>query len=130
MTCDHCGRETGVAYGSVTAGERVFRLCHTSDSTRPDCYRRVTVYHEVIGFLMLPGIGGEGVFGIFGHVHDDDGTVEDCPGCFCDVPATVCVTHKRFVPCRNAGGTCVFSCRADDVEKVHRYQSGELFSLT
>lgn len=122
IICDHCGRVTGVAYGSVTAGEKTFRLCHTSDFTRPDCYRRVTVYHEVIGFLTLPGITGEGVFG---HSHEDDGTEDGCLGCFYDVPTTVCVTHKCFVPCRKTEGVCVFSCRQDDVGETRIYQSGE-----
>lgn len=64
----------------------------------------------------------------WGHIHDDDGTVEGCPGCF-DVPVMVCVTHKRFVPCRNTDGTCALSWCEDDVEQVRAYQSGELFFL-
>jgi hypothetical protein len=127
VICAHCGRETGPAYGSVSSGEKIFRLCHTCDLTRPDCYRRVTVYHEVIGFLRLPGIEGAlvGVKDIFGHLHDDDGTVEGCLGCFYDIPTVVCVTHKRFVPCRDSSGTCVMSCREDNVGEVRRYQAGE-----
>lgn len=120
--CDHCGRVTGPAHGSVTAGEKTYRLCHTSDFTRPDCYRLVTVYHEPIGLLLLPGITGEGTFG---HNHDDDGTVDGCLGCFYDVPVAVCVVHKRFIPCRKTDGTCVHSCRAEDVEEVRKYQSGK-----
>ena len=121
-TCDHCGRETGNAYGTMTSGKKTFRLCHTDDPGRPDCYRRVTVHHEVIGFLLLQGITGVimGVENIFAHVHDDDGTVEDCPGCFYGIPVVVCVTHKRFVPCRNTEGTCVMSCREEDVEMIRR----------
>jgi hypothetical protein len=33
---------------------------------------------------------------------------------------TVCVTHKRFVPCRTGVG-CVFSVDARDVEMVRKY---------
>jgi hypothetical protein len=42
---------------------------------------------------------------------DDDG----------DVPAAVCVTHLRFVPCRKQAG-CVTSVLPGDVERVRVFQ--------
>lgn len=41
---------------------------------------------------------------------------------------TVCLTHKRFIPCRNKEG-CVTSSDSRDVEYVRRYQSGNAAPL-
>ena len=49
--CGHCGRETGITYGAIWDKETSVKLCHTGDPGRPDCYRRVTVYHEYLGIL-------------------------------------------------------------------------------
>ena len=49
--CAHCGQETGVTYGTITLHVGVVKLCHTGYEGRPDCYRRVTVYHEPLGIL-------------------------------------------------------------------------------
>ena len=45
--CGHCGRDGAgaSAYGVP--------LCHTDDPGLPDCYRRVTVYHEQLGALRV-----------------------------------------------------------------------------
>lgn len=51
MRCDHCGEETGITYGSISSADKIIRLCHTGYVGRPDCYRRVTVYHEPLGIL-------------------------------------------------------------------------------
>lgn len=40
------------------------------------------------------------------------------------VGPTVCVTHKRFIPCRKNDG-CVISTEQKDVDDVRAYQSGE-----
>ena len=45
-------------------------------------------------------------------------------GDIAEVPATVCVTHKRFIPCRAQDG-CVISENQEDVDAVRAYQSGE-----
>jgi hypothetical protein len=45
-------------------------------------------------------------------------------GDIAEVPATVCVTHKRFIPCRAQDG-CVISEDQGDVDAVRAYQSGE-----
>lgn len=34
----------------------------------------------------------------------------------------VCVTHKRFVPCRASWGECCYSSDADDVASVREWQ--------
>lgn len=41
------------------------------------------------------------------------------------VDVTVCVPHKRFVPCRSITRDCYHSSDPTDVEKVRSYQSGE-----
>ncbi len=46
-------------------------------------------------------------------VYDDDGW------------PVVCVTHRRFIPCRSRDG-CVMSTEPSDVDDVRRYQSGEV----
>jgi hypothetical protein len=54
-TCGHCGEPCGdYAGGSASishAGGPVIPLCHPNDPSRPDCYRRVTVYREELGAL-------------------------------------------------------------------------------
>jgi hypothetical protein len=49
--CDHCGDETGITYGAIYGPDKNVKLCHTGYVGRPDCYRRVTVYHEPLGIL-------------------------------------------------------------------------------
>lgn len=47
--CAHCGRPMGDfegGYGTIGDGERV---CHPNAQGRPDCYRLITTYHEVLG---------------------------------------------------------------------------------
>jgi hypothetical protein len=55
-TCSHCGQPCGDypgGYSSVTAGSNPPAiLCHPNDPMRPDCYRRVTVFHEPLGRLL------------------------------------------------------------------------------
>lgn len=42
-----------------------------------------------------------------------------------DAPATVCLLHMQFVPCRNpVADECVWSADPPDVERVRRYQEG------
>ena len=58
-TCDHCGQqcynyEGGYGGGHVLAhlgDRRSYNLCHPNDETRPDCFRRVTIYQEPMGAL-------------------------------------------------------------------------------
>jgi hypothetical protein len=53
--CSHCGQKCGDydgGYGGITGPDgKMLRLCHPNAPGRPDCYRRVTVYHEVPGVL-------------------------------------------------------------------------------
>jgi hypothetical protein len=53
--CSHCGLKCGDydgGYGSITGPDgKMLRLCHPNAPGRPDCYRRVTVYHETPGVL-------------------------------------------------------------------------------
>ena len=42
-----------------------------------------------------------------------------------DDPPVVCVTHRRFVPCRVDDG-CMKSSEPNDIDAVRRYQSGEI----
>jgi hypothetical protein len=37
-------------------------------------------------------------------------------------PVAVCITHRRFVPCRSADSTCALSQAPWDVERVRRHQ--------
>jgi hypothetical protein len=39
-----------------------------------------------------------------------------------DVQTAVCLTHKRFIPCRKDDGTCQLSTKQEDIEYVHAYQ--------
>lgn len=55
-TCDHCGQDPGPTHGSTSiGGGPELILCHPFSQrdieTKPDCFRRVTVYHELIGRL-------------------------------------------------------------------------------
>jgi hypothetical protein len=52
-SCAHCGRPGAEAW----FGEHLLsgRLCHPSAEEQPDCYRRVTVYGEPVGALLLLG---------------------------------------------------------------------------
>ena len=52
--CAHCGRVCGdyaAPRASATLGGKEEWLCHPSDPSRPDCYRRVTVWSEPLGVL-------------------------------------------------------------------------------
>lgn len=40
-----------------------------------------------------------------------------------DLPPEVCVTHKRFVPCRRDDKDCIFSSLPDDVKMVREFQA-------
>lgn len=40
-----------------------------------------------------------------------------------DLPPEVCVTHKRFVPCRKNDEECFFSSDPGDIGRVRAYQS-------
>lgn len=54
--CAHCGQVCGDyagGYGAITDQEGVLHgACHPNDETRPDCYRRITVYREPVGALV------------------------------------------------------------------------------
>ena len=120
MICDHCGLNL-LGYGSVSFGGTIVKLCHTRAIGRPDCYRRVTVYHEPLGVLKNINHVPEGVE----HIRDP-GLVAAREilefGQQYPTENTVCVTHKRFVPCRRSDGFCVFSSTPEDVENVRGYQ--------
>lgn len=101
------------------------KLCHTGDRNRPDCYRRVTIYHEYLGVLKniidLP-VGVENIRDHGVDVMQQWGELSaELAG---DDYPIVCVTHKRFIPCRKRDGTCVFSARETDVKTVNDYQNG------
>jgi hypothetical protein len=58
--CGHCGLDPAAGYATGPDGTR---LCHPDDPRLPDCYRRVTVWHEPLGRLRgtepkPPGIEG------------------------------------------------------------------------
>lgn len=46
--CGHCGRPCGNFEGGFAIVASV-RVCHPNVKDRPDCYRLITVYNEVIG---------------------------------------------------------------------------------
>lgn len=55
--CAHCGQEIAAhekASVPGTMGRGSIPVCHPDDLDRPDCYRRVTVYHEPLGVLRGP----------------------------------------------------------------------------
>lgn len=114
-------------YGTIPlgpSGESV-KLCHTGNPDLPDCYRRVTMYKEPLGTLRgkpLPcGVqdikdpGLEILRGGWGEYMRKYGES-------LHIPVKVCVTHKRFVPCRKDDGTCVFSEDKADIDHVRIYQ--------
>lgn len=119
-TCEHCGQETGIIYGAVWDRETIVKLCHTGDPDRPDCYRRVTVYHEYLGILKDADPLPAGVE----NIRDVASALTELTSGWGEF-SEVCVTHKRFVPCRKTDGTCVFSTDDDDVNKVREYQTGK-----
>ena len=41
------------------------------------------------------------------------------------VESLVCLTHRRFVPCRKKDG-CILSSEPTDIDNVRRYQRGEI----
>lgn len=47
--CAHCGRPCGNFEGGHAMLQSGQRVCHPNVSGRPDCYRLITVYHEVVG---------------------------------------------------------------------------------
>jgi hypothetical protein len=49
-------------------------------------------------------------------------------GEWCEMAPTVCLTHKRFIPCRKDDGTCQITTNQEDVDHVRRYQKGEVDS--
>jgi hypothetical protein len=63
-TCAHCGQQCGDYDGGYGAAGDTILLCHPNDPSRPDCYRRVTVYHENIGTLVGVDPKPAGVLGI------------------------------------------------------------------
>lgn len=137
MICDHCGL-TVQGFGTVSlspfgpeaAGvtRRVAKLCHTNAIGRPDCYRRVTTYHEPLGVLknVLPLPNGieDIVDPGLQSVRTWDEVAETLRAMFPDA-TVVCITHKRFIPCRKTDGTCIFSSAEIDVTKVREYQTGK-----
>lgn len=42
-----------------------------------------------------------------------------------DWPLTVCVTHRRFIPCRNDRDNCWWSEKPEDVAAIRAYQRGD-----
>jgi hypothetical protein len=51
--CGHCGRQGAEAYsGPGIYARRGTPLCHPSDTSLPDCYRRVGVWAEPVGALL------------------------------------------------------------------------------
>lgn len=53
--CQHCGRLAG-NFGGGWAAVGEDRVCHPNVAGRPDCYRLITVYGEVLGSRRLaPG---------------------------------------------------------------------------
>jgi hypothetical protein len=65
-TCAHCGQVcgdyAGGAAGVYVNGE-LRNVCHPNDASRPDCYRRITVYHEPAGALIGVEVKPAGVSG-------------------------------------------------------------------
>lgn len=124
MICDHCGL-TVQGFSTVTKHDMtIAKLCHTNAIGRPDCYRRVTVYHEPLGILknVLPlPTGVDDVFdpgmALLRELTQLGQEIGDV--------TVVCVTHRRFIPCRKTDGTCAFSSTEYDVNEVRKYQMGE-----
>jgi hypothetical protein len=74
-TCGHCGQTCGDyagGYGGVTREDgSMVHLCHPNDPVRPDCYRRVTVYHEPLGNLLGDEVLPPGITGIISAPEDE-----------------------------------------------------------
>ena len=54
FTCAHCGQPCGDyagGFAAITRDSGTVYLCHPNDLSRPDCYRRVTVWREPPGGL-------------------------------------------------------------------------------
>lgn len=47
--CGHCGRPCGDLAGGYAVVPGNVRVCHPNEPDRPDCYRLITVYGEVVG---------------------------------------------------------------------------------
>lgn len=66
--CAHCGQECRTperGYAAVPGpGGMNVPVCHPSDPLMPDCYRRITVYHEPLGTLISPFALPRGIEGI------------------------------------------------------------------
>lgn len=124
--CGHCGQQCGDQAGghaTVTAAPgNPVPVCHPDDPARPDCYRRVTVYAEPLGALLAADPKPAGVTGITGGRDTLADLLRLGQELGPDV-AVVCVTHKRFAPCRRQDG-CVISGDPADVERVSVYQRG------
>lgn len=115
--CAHCG-EPAQGYATV----KQVRVCYPqSKSERPDCYRRVTVYQEPLGILKTIPDKPPGVT----HIIDGWMAWLEQLDLGMETTATVCVTHKRFLPCRVNTRECVISVRPADVERVRKYQRAE-----
>jgi hypothetical protein len=50
--CAHCGLVCGGFAGGFGGISDSRAVCHPNDTTRPDCYRRITVYQEPVGILI------------------------------------------------------------------------------
>lgn len=111
MNCAHCGEE---AQGHASIG--IYRVCHVDSPYLPDCYKRVTVYGEHLGSLKPFRMKPAGVEKIV----EPWKTYLDSSGIYGD-KTTVCITHRRFIPCRKSFG-CVFSTDPEHVEDVRKYQ--------
>lgn len=114
--CAHCGAEVQ-GYATVNG----VRVCHFGDPARPDCYTRITVHREPIGILLAlpdkPPRTERIVDGWHTWLEFLDTSLE------VEAKSTVCITHKRFIPCRATLG-CIISVRPEDVESVRAYQQG------
>ena len=65
--CAHCGEACGDYDGGcagITVGGEPRNVCHPNDTSRPDCYRRITVYHEPVGALIGVEVKPAGVGGL------------------------------------------------------------------
>lgn len=60
--CQHCGRLGAEAWsGPGIHARQGTPLCHPSDASLPDCYRRVSVWAEPVGALLHDGPKPAGV---------------------------------------------------------------------
>ena len=54
-SCAHCGQVCGDydgGLGTIDYGFGLIRLCHPNAPGRPDCYTRVSLYKEPVGWLL------------------------------------------------------------------------------